>query len=102
MLIVFRNGGTAVLLLAAADICICTYFGRAIGGLAICGELILIIILLRKRIARTVGRLLGIPEKPKKRRRRRPPASRPRSGHKNAGTGTAKKHPARKKSTNRR
>lgn len=102
MLIVFRNGGTAVLLLAAADICICTYFGRAIGGLAICGELILIIILLRKRIARTVGRLLGIPEKPKKRRRRRPPASRPRSGHKNVGTGTAKKHPAKKKSTNRR
>ena len=107
MTLCFRNGLSAVLFAAAADICICTYFGRAIGGLAICGELILIIVLMRSRIADTVGRLLGIPVRPKKKRRRRKkkqsrqqPAPRPRNGQpKNRAV---KRPPAGKKPTDRR
>ena len=70
-LFVFRDLGTAVLFFTAADISVCTYFGRGIGGLVICGELILIMILLRKKIASAVGRLPGLQKKSKKRRKKR-------------------------------
>ena len=71
MLIAFKSPGCALLLATAADICICTYFGRGIGGLVICGELILLLILMRKQIAKAVGRLPGMQPKRKKRRKKR-------------------------------
>ena len=76
-LFVYRDLGTAVLFFTAADMALCTYFGRGIGGLVICGELILIIIMLRKQIAEAVGRLPGMQKKSKKRRKKkRTPAAR--------------------------
>ncbi len=62
-----------------ADLCIYAYFGRELGTLLVCAELVLLMVLMRKRIARLSDRLLRAlgaqPGRRRKRRRRRRPAA---------------------------
>ena len=75
----FRGRAELALFVITADICLCTYFGRAIGGLIICAELIAVLVLLRHRIADLIGKYV-MPPKRRKRRRRKRPANAPRNG----------------------